>query len=137
MDLLCARAEGRKIVWLDEVCFTKRSNQERDWSAKGQNTVLDQADVMTDFRAVIASISMEEGIEKLYLQTHAIDIVDFRTFLGKLREKNGETPLALYMDNLAVHKSDDSKMKMAELNIRPIFNPVYSPEYNPIEMVFA
>ena len=63
--------------------------------------------------------------------------MDYKTFLGLLREQNGTTPLALYQDNLSVHRSDDSRMKMAELDIRPIWNPVYSPEFNPIEMAFA
>ena len=41
------------------------------------------------------------------------------------------------MDHLAVHKSDRAWDVYKELNILPLFSPIYSPEYNPIEMMFS
>ena len=41
------------------------------------------------------------------------------------------------MDNLPVHTSDEAKKTMRELGFRWIFNVPYSPQYNPIEMVFS
>ena len=41
------------------------------------------------------------------------------------------------MDNLSVHRSKVIKERLDELSIGYIFNPVYSPEYNPIELAFA
>jgi transposase len=117
--------------------FTKHTNKDRDWSSKGNNTVISAESAYTDYRAVIASISVEVGVEKLFLQTKGIDITDFKTFLGMLRKKNGKMPLALYLDNLGVHTAGKSREEMERLDIRPIWNPIYSPEYNPIEMAFA
>ena len=41
------------------------------------------------------------------------------------------------MDNLSVHRSRDVKERMDELSITYIFSPPYSPDYNPIELVFS
>ena len=41
------------------------------------------------------------------------------------------------MDRLAVHKSNEVKDWWTKLNIKPVFNVSYSPEFNPIEAVFS
>ena len=41
------------------------------------------------------------------------------------------------MDNLRVHKCKQVMDTMKELDIEPIWAPIYSPDYNPIEFVFA
>ena len=45
--------------------------------------------------------------------------------------------LALFMDNLAVHRHREVQLEYEKLNIIPIFNVAYSPEFNPIEAVFS
>ena len=41
------------------------------------------------------------------------------------------------MDSLRVHNSNLSWNEYWELDIEPIFTPVYSPDYSSIELVFA
>ena len=41
------------------------------------------------------------------------------------------------MDNLYVHKSRAAREHFEKLNIEPIWNVSYSPEFNPIEAVFS
>ena len=41
------------------------------------------------------------------------------------------------MDNLSVHKSQDSKAAFKRLKITSIFNIPYSPQFNGIETYFA
>ncbi len=41
------------------------------------------------------------------------------------------------MDQLAVHKGKEVKPYYSQLNIKPIFNVGYSPQFNPIESVFS
>ena len=45
--------------------------------------------------------------------------------------------LALFMDNLAVHKHREVQLEYDKLDITPVFNVAYSPEFNPIEAVFS
>ena len=86
---------------------------------------------------MIASMKEEKGIGLIMIYDQAITAVDFAYYLKKLRTKSGTRPLALFMDRLAVHKSKDVKELWAKLNIQPVFNVSYSPEYNPIEAVFS
>ena len=46
-------------------------------------------------------------------------------------------PFALYLDQLRCHKSNVIKALFTELDILPIYNVSYSPEFNPIESVFS
>ena len=41
------------------------------------------------------------------------------------------------MDSLRVHTAILVKKEMEELDIEPMYAPIYSPEYNPIELVFS
>ena len=41
------------------------------------------------------------------------------------------------MDNMRVHHSRVSKEAYKELDLTPIFNIAYSPQFNPIESVFS
>ena len=41
------------------------------------------------------------------------------------------------MDNLNVHTSKRAKLRMEDLGIGYVFNPIYSPQFNPIEEVFS
>ena len=49
----------------------------------------------------------------------------------------GYRPFALFIDNLHAHKHENTYAIYQELNITPIFNVGYSPQFNPIESVFS
>jgi len=50
---------------------------------------------------------------------------------------HGATPLALFMDNLAVHIALDVQPFYSNLDIVQIKNVGYSPQFNPIESTFS
>ena len=97
--------KDRKIVYLDEVNFTKRSVLIKDWSQKNSNLSVDQTDIYTGYRSVIASMTEENGMSMYSIHSQAITADEFIDFLKKLRAKYVKRPLALFMDQLAVHKS--------------------------------
>ena len=132
-----AKGEGRKIIYLDEINFTKRSVSLREWSQKNSNLTIDQKDIFIGYRSVIASITKGEGVGLRQIYGQAITAANFADYLKKLRARYPKRPLALFMDQLAVHKAKVLKPLYDELNIKPIFNVSYSPEFNPIEAVFS
>ena len=71
------------------------------------------------------------------IQTKAFNRWEFIQYLYWLRYINGKTPLAIFMDNLSVHKTLVTQKAYENLDIKPIFNLPYSPDYNPIESVFS
>ena len=84
-----------------------------------------------------AAISEKTGVEALAIQEKAFNQWEFIQFLYWLRFTNGQAPLAIFMDNLSVHKTLAAQTAYRRLDIKPIFNLAYSPEYNPIELVFS
>ena len=62
---------------------------------------------------------------------------DFAKYLRKLRKLNKDIPLAIFMDQLSVHKCREIKALYRDLDIEQIFNVGYCPDFNPIETVFS
>ena len=58
-------------------------------------------------------------------------------YLRRLHHLNGKRPLALFMDNLKVHKTEGVRRLYKSLNIGPLFNIPYSPSLNPVEACFS
>ena len=132
------RAENAVIVYLDEINFTKRSISLREWSQKNSNLAIDQKDIMIGYRSVLASITSHEGIALRQYYAQAITGKDFADFLVKLRLRYPKRKLAVFMDQLRVHKELEHVQPMyIRHKITPIFNVAYSPEFNPIEAVFS
>ena len=86
---------------------------------------------------MIATISEAGGVELVRSYTRAIVAGDFIAYLKLLRRKYGNTPIALYLDQLQVHKARDVRPWYRQLDIMPILNVGYSPELNAIEAVFS
>ena len=108
-----------------------------EFSGRNSNLAIDQKEIYTGYRSVIASLSYERGIGLCLIHAHAIDHEDFLNYLRKLRGRNGRQPLALFMDQLQVHKAKEIRDEWAKLDIERIYNVSYSPELNPIEAGFS
>ena len=67
----------------------------------------------------------------------SVNIPKFKQYLTKLREVNGDAKLCIFMDNLTVHTSDESKKTMRKLGMRFLWCLSYSPDLNPIESTFS
>ena len=65
--------EDRKIIFLDEINFTKRSLTLREWSHKSSNLTVDQKDVYTGYKSVIASMTAENGLSSIEVHSQAIN----------------------------------------------------------------
>ena len=98
------REENAKIIYLDEINFTKSSISLCEWSQKNSNLAIDQKDIMVGYKSVIASITETEGIGLRQVYSQAITGKDFADFLAKLRVRYPKRRLAVFMDQLNVHK---------------------------------
>ena len=136
-ELELAENEGQTVVFLDEINFTKLSLARTEWSAKNSNLSVDQKEMYQGYRSVIATMTAERGMGLCLIHMKAVDANDFVAFLRKLRAKLGRRHIALFMDQLPVHKSRDVQPTYSRLDITPVYNVGYSPELNPIEAVFS
>lgn len=60
----------------------------------------------------------------------------FCTFLRKVREANGDKRIVMVIDNCRIHKTKGVSACAESLNITLCFLPPYSPQYNPIELIW-
>jgi hypothetical protein len=61
----------------------------------------------------------------------------FIVWLSLLKKLLPKRKVALFMDNLSVHRCARSLTEMSRLGFVAIFNTAYSPQHNPIEMIFS
>ena len=77
--------------------------------------------------ALLAAVSSERGVEHFMIHPSSISTPQFIRFLGELSQTFNGDPLYLFMDNMSVHRSKESKEAYAKLKITPIFNIPYCP----------
>ena len=86
---------------------------------------------------MIAAISKEHGVLMNECYDRSVNTDKFIMWLRQLKKRLHKSKVALLMDNLSVQRCQRSLLEMSELDFVAIFNTAYSPEHNPIEMVFS
>ena len=71
-------------MYLDETLFGKRSLVQRDWASKNSNLSVNQEEVCSGFRNVIASMTEEGGMCHIQIQEKPCDADDFIYYLHVL-----------------------------------------------------
>ena len=79
-----AKREGRLIIYIDEINFTKRSLKIREWASKNSNLTVNQEEVYVGYRSVIAAMTEEKGIGLIKIHDQACSGEDFRDYLKQL-----------------------------------------------------
>ena len=67
----------------------------------------------------------------------SVNISKMKIYIEELRARYFFDDLCIYMDNLAVHRSNIIRERLDELGIAYVYSPPYSPDLNPIETVFS
>ena len=63
----------KKIVFLDEVNFTKNTILKKAYSTKGHNISIDQSAIYKGYWSVVAAISTDNKIQHLHFEPKAIN----------------------------------------------------------------
>ena len=134
MDLL---NRGFDIIYVDEVMFTTQTLPKEAWSAVNDPFKMDLKSVQQKAKAVVAGISLSRGVELLHMYPKSINVPKFLTFIEDLRRHRWAEDIVLFVDQLSVHRSKIVAQRLNELNIPLVFNASYSPDFMPIENVFA
>ena len=113
-ELAAVKDQGYKIVYIDETMFTRRAMPKLEWAAKHHNAEIDEAQLNEPTKALLMGIS-ESGVEQWKIFAKSVNIKKFQQYLQLVRDAHGDEKVALFMDNLAVHKSKKTKKKMEEL----------------------
>lgn len=131
------REKGYSILHADETCFTRKTIAQSEYCRPRESMITDQRLQNESCHALLMSISVEEGIDLAKVYPKSVNIDKFIDWLEDLRAKYPDRLMACFLDNLQVHKAKRTREKLDELGIVPIYNLPYSPEYNPIELIFS
>ena len=110
---------------------------QREFAARNENICIGSAQFGIKATAFLGVVCMDKGMSYYELFPRSVNKERFWEFLKHLKSKHGHGKLILYLDNLSCHKNVETRKLYHKLDIVPVFAPVYSPELNPIEYVFA
>jgi len=80
-DLDYYRAQGFRIIYLDETMVTKSTIATHEWSNKNKNFEMDMKDFGKETVAVLAGISKEKGLDYVATFDKSVNIPKFKEYL--------------------------------------------------------
>ena len=132
-----ALLEGRSLVFVDEAIFITPSRITHAYAQKNTNCFIDELKTNVKSLAVVAGVSRDLGVDGFLIHQRSINSQNFIQFLEQLMESTIGAKLALFADNCTVHHSKVVKKFTEDHDIKMIYNLPYSPQYNPIEIVWS
>ncbi|KAJ6250413.1 integrase protein-related [Anaeramoeba flamelloides] len=130
----------QNIHFMDETGF-KRNRRDDGWSLVGKRPTKSDKNRINPKWNMFCLIN-SSGIEEISLIDHTAKGVDHAEFMLRkvlpLIQKNNEKSV-IVMDNHSIHKWCETWLTdyFSEFQSHIIYMPVYSPDLNPIEMVFG
>jgi transposase len=123
------------LVFIDEAGYSTALNFSTAWSKVGEPAVV-IAPMRSPNLTVMGAIANRGAMAFKRLE----GALDGATFIRWLREDLGphlRPGDRVVMDNLRAHKVEGVVEALAEVGASPLYLPPYSPEFNPIELVWA
>ena len=73
-----ARNDGYRIVYIDEICFTRTTVPKTEYNPKSQNMAADLVHLNEPTLAVLSAISMEKGQEHFKIFDNSVNVQKFK-----------------------------------------------------------
>ena len=123
-----------KLVAIDESGFDQRPSPAYGYSAAGTPAIVRWKPSSDRSRLNLLMAVHASGSSVHTIQATTINGAAFAEFIRGLPFDRETT---LLLDNASIHKTPAVRQAMAEKGFDPLFLPPYSPEFNPIELVFG
>jgi len=101
--------DGYRLVYCDEFCTTMQTMPKLEWQMKNTTLKIDPKEYHKKTIASVAAISHHKGPELILSFEKSIDRPKFIQFLKKLRQLDPFAKIAIFLDRLSVHRSNDVK----------------------------
>lgn len=121
-----------KIISIDEVSFDTNIIHNYGWSYKNV-PIIKTIGATYKRLTMICAITNKKVLHYKIINNSANSII-FLDFLKNIPNTKGKY---LFLDNACIHHSKIVKQFIKDKKINFIFNVPYSPEYNPIEIMFS
>jgi len=126
--------QNGSIVAIDESGFDQRPAPAYGYAPKGVPAIVKWRPSSDRSRHNLIMAIHSSGAVHRIIQDKPVNGQGFANFITELPFPRGSV---LLLDNASIHKTSTVKLAMADKGYVPMFIPPYSPEYNPIELVFG
>lgn len=127
--------DAARVICLDESGIRTNFTPLRGWSAKGTRCKGTAPGRWKTYS--ILSYLTHDGKTDSLIFPGGVDKTIFREFMEKVLLPATKEGDVVIMDNLNVHKNSFSKELFKRRGVEIKYTPRYSPEYNPIEMMWS
>lgn len=125
-----------RIVWVDETATYLYMTPSRAWAPRGKRAYYKGRRRAQRYSLIVAMTT--RGILTRRLIRGGMKLPDWLAFVREdLLPAMSPTHQFVQMDNLNLHKKEESLSLFYEAKKVPLFQPPYSPESNPIEEAFS
>ena len=100
------------------------------WSPRGENIILADSTGDQPCQALCAAVCSCHGLLTYAIEDYSFNGEKFESFLKDVRGACGDEKVYLFLDNSSVHHSEPATKAYRELNIEPVWNVPYRPQYN-------
>ena len=125
---------GNNIVAIDESGFDQRPSPAYGYALAGVPAIVVWKPSSDRRRLNLLMAIHASGSHQYTIRESAINGVTFAEFIKDLPYERGTT---LLLDNASIHNTALVKQTIADKGYVALFVPPYSPEFNPIELVFG
>ena len=121
------------IVSIDESGFDKRPKQVYGYNLKGKRLFMNYKNYSVDKYSLLLAIS-NNGKKEFIIEKKYINNEIFGKFINSL---NFPENTYFLLDNASIHKTKKVLEIFKNKKYIPLFIPPYSPEFNPVELIFG
>ena len=124
----------KNIVSIDESGFDQRGKQIYGYSLKGTKAIVSQELTYPHVRYNLIYAISRDGNQTFELTKEKVKGSHFANFINRLPFPKGTV---IMLDNASIHKTKEFRDSITEKGYVVLYTPPYSPEFNPIELVFG
>lgn len=122
------------LVAVDESGFDHRCTPQYAYALKGRQAIVHYSPSSDRRRLSLLMAIHPHGLHHRVVSDKPVNGASFATFVSSLPYPPGTT---LLLDNASIHKTKLTRDECLKRRYRLLFTPPYSPECNPIELVFG
>jgi len=122
------------IVSIDESGFDQRAHRVYGYAKKGEQVIVQNTYCKDRHRYNLLLGISNKGNKHFCITNQSMNGMTFSKFIDKLTYPKGTI---LLMDNHRIHRTYEVRKSLITKGYIQLFTPPYSPEFNPIELVFG
>lgn len=130
------RLDPRRLIFIDETWIKTNMTRAHGWAAKGQRLTAHVPHGHWKTLTFLAGLR-HNGIVAPFVVDGPINGEMFTAWVGQCLVPNLTSGDIIIADNLGSHKGLPARQLIRDAGAHLLFLPPYSPDLNPIEMVFA